>query len=109
MGDCCLFCTEGDLEVLAQEGLQFFLDLLRQGLGPTDTNDPIVSIPQIFEADEVGVIDLHGGDTSDLSYQFAEFFCTRCSFLHEAPFSFGELLRSEERRVGKGCRSRWWR
>ena len=81
-----------ELEALTEEGFQFFLYLFRKLSRPADPHEPIVGIPQIFEADEVGVIDLHGGDTSDLSYQFAEFFCTRCSFLHEAQFSFGELL-----------------
>src|SRR5439155_11113932 len=55
-------------------------------------NDPIISVPQIFEAGEVWVVDFYGGDTSDLPYQFAECFCACCSFLHKAQFSFGEFL-----------------
>src|SRR6266700_950150 len=58
-------------------------------------SEPVVGIPQVFEANEVGVVHFYCGDTSNLSYQFAEFFCVRCSFLHEAQFSFRPFLVEE--------------
>ena len=81
-----------ELEALTEEGFQFFLYLFRKLSRPADPHEPIVGIPQIFEANEVGVVDFYCRDTSNLSYQFAECFCARCSFLHEAQFSFGEFL-----------------
>src|SRR5256885_10060427 len=81
-----------ELEALTEEGFQFFLYLFRKLSRSADPHEPIVGIPQIFEADEVGVVHFYCGDTSDLSYQFTEFFCACCSFLHETQFSFRQFL-----------------
>src|SRR5205085_688876 len=81
-----------ELEALTEEGFQFFLYLFRKLSRSADPHEPIVGIPQIFEADEVGVVHFYCGDTSDLSYQFTEFFCACCSFLHETQFSFRQVL-----------------
>ena len=92
MGDFCLFCTQSELETLTQEGFQFFLDLFSQVSWPANTNDPVIGIPQIFEADEVRLVHFYGRDTSNLSYQFSEFFSTGCSFLDEASFLLRQFL-----------------
>ena len=81
-----------ELEALTEEGFQFFLYLFRKLSRPADPHEPIVGIPQIFEADEIGVVHFYCGDASDLSYQFTEFFCACCSFLHETQFSFRQFL-----------------
>ena len=86
MGDFRLFRTQREFEALTEECCEFLFHLLGQVSWSRDTDEPIICISDVFDADEGRVVDHHRWNASDLLYQFPKRFCTCCSFLDETRF-----------------------
>src|SRR2546421_287893 len=64
MSDFGLFLTQGEFEVLTEEGCQFLFHLLGQTVRPRNTQKPIVGVSEVFYANIGRVIDHDCRDTS---------------------------------------------
>jgi hypothetical protein len=60
IGNMRLLFVESKVEMLLQEGCNFLFDFLRQGAIPTESDNPVVGISQVFDPNEVRIIDVGG-------------------------------------------------
>jgi hypothetical protein len=92
IGDTGFLFREGEFEGFLQEGFDFLLDFLCQFLASAESDDPVVGISQIFEADKVWIVHSLRRESPHLCGQFFEFTGFGSSLLHHHSFVLGESV-----------------
>ena len=86
IGDVGFLLAEGQLEVFSQEYFDFLLDVLCEGVAPTDSYHPIIRISEVFYPDEIRVVYLLGRGVSQLFNGQFEFLGSCFSLRYQEAF-----------------------
>src|SRR5688572_33346321 len=81
------------------DGFAFYIDMFRRGYAPAVANTQVANIYQQFGEGDFAMFITGPWDVGNLR--------TRLSAEQQKLWSTAPMPRSEERRVGKECRSRW--